>query len=226
MTTSNSAGRPSIVVLGGGFAGIGAARALKHADADIVLVDHRDYHTFQPLLYQVATDLLEAAAVGHPLRDLFHDQDNITYHEASATGIDAERREVHLSEMDSLHYDHLVLALGAQVNFFGTEGATENAFPMYTLADAVRVRAHVLRLWEAADKDHALLDDGVLNIVVVGGGPTGVESAGAMAELYRNVFCDDYPDLPQKQARIILVEAAPELPLLQIGRSPAARGAR
>ncbi|MGO9754641.1 MAG: NAD(P)/FAD-dependent oxidoreductase [Solirubrobacteraceae bacterium] len=174
-------------------------------------VDQHDYHTFQPLLYQVATDLLETTAVGHPLRDLFHDQHNITFHETQATSVDLAKREVDVSDMDPLPYDYLVLALGAKVNFFGTEGAQENAFPMYTLPDAVRVRTHVLKKWEAADKDHALLDDGALNVVVVGGGPTGVESAGALAELYRNVFSEDYPNLPQEQAQIILVEAAPEL---------------
>jgi NADH dehydrogenase, FAD-containing subunit len=190
---------------------VGAARALKDAAADVVVIDQHDYHTFQPLLYQVATDLLETAAVGHPLRDLFHDQPNVTVREATATAVDLEKREVHLSEIDPVPYDYLVIALGAQVNFFGTEGADEHAFPMYTLADALRVREHVLRKWEAADNDHGLLEDGALNVVVVGGGPTGVESAGAMAELYRNVFSEDYRNLPQEQARIILVEASPEL---------------
>jgi NADH dehydrogenase len=211
VTTDNSARRPRVVVLGGGFGGVGAARALKDAAADVVVIDQHDYHTFQPLLYQVATDLLETAAVGHPLRDLFHDQPNVTVREATATAVDLEKREVHLSEIDPVPYDYLVIALGAQVNFFGTEGADEHAFPMYTLADALRVREHVLRKWEAADNDHGLLEDGALNVVVVGGGPTGVESAGAMAELYRNVFSEDYRNLPQEQARIILVEASPEL---------------
>lgn len=211
MNTEDSAARPRVVILGGGFAGLGAAQALEDSDVDIVLVDQHDYHTFQPLLYQVATDLLETTAVGHPLRDLFHDQPNVTVHEATVTAIDLGKREVQLSEMDPLQYDYLVLALGAQVNFFGIEGANEHAFPMYTLADAVRLRAHVLSKWEAADKDHALLDDGTLNIVVVGGGPTGVESAGALAELYRNVFSADYPTIPQEQARIILIEAGDDL---------------
>jgi NADH:quinone reductase (non-electrogenic) len=211
VTTESSADRPRVVVLGGGFAGVGAARALEDADVDVVLIDQHNYHTFQPLLYQVATDLLETTAVGHPLRDLFDDQTNVTVHQAAVTAIDLAKQEVHTSEMAPLSYDYLVVALGAQVNFFGTEGAEEHAFPMYTLADAMRVREHVLRKWEAADKDHALLDDGTLNVVVVGGGPTGVESAGALAELYRNVFSHDYRDLPQEQARIILVEAAPDL---------------
>ena len=203
--------RPRVVILGGGFAGIGAARALKGADADVVLVDKHDYHTFQPLLYQLATDLLETAAVGHPLRDLFHEQPNVTVHQDAVTGIDLEKREARFAELAPITYDHLVLALGAEVNFFGTEGASEHAFPMYTLADAVRLKEHVLEKWEAADKKPELAEDGALNIVVVGGGPTGVESAGALIELYRGDFSKDYPSQPQEHARIVLVEAGGEL---------------
>ena len=203
--------RPRIVVLGGGFGGIGAARALKGVDADVVLVDKHDYHTFQPLLYQLATDLLEPSAVGHPLRDLFHEQPNVAVHQDEVTGIDLEKREARFTELAPITYDYLVLALGAEVNFFGTEGAEQHAFPMYTLADAVRLKDHVLEKWEAADKKPELADQGALNIVVVGGGPTGVESAGALIELYRGDFSKDYPSLSQDKARIMLVEAAPEL---------------
>ncbi|MGH8913471.1 MAG: NAD(P)/FAD-dependent oxidoreductase, partial [Acidimicrobiia bacterium] len=170
-----------------------------------------DYHTFQPLLYQVATDLLETAACGHPLRDLFHDQRNATVHEATVTGIDLAGHEVQFAEMGALKYDYLVLALGAHVNFFGVSGADKHAFPMYTLADAVRLRDHVLRKWEAADRDPGLIDDGAVNVVVVGGGPTGIESAGAMSELYSSNFAEDYPRIPQDRARIVLVEAGQAL---------------
>ena len=211
MTNDGQAARPRVLVLGGGFAGVGAARALKKADVEIVVVDKHDYHTFQPLLYQVATALLEPAEVGHPLRDLFNDQKNTRVHVDSVTGIDLGRREVQFAEMKPLSYDYLVLALGAEVNFFGASGAPEHAFPMYTLADAVRLRKHVLERWEAADKDHSLAEDGSLHIVVVGGGPTGVESAGALAELYNNTFAEDYPDVPKEHARITLVEASPQL---------------
>ena len=127
------------------------------------------------------------------------------------TAIDLERREVQFAEMAPLSYDYLVLGLGAVVNFFGTEGAAEHAFPMYTLADALRLREHVLQRWEAADRDPSLVDDGALNIVVVGGGPTGVESAGALGELYRSIFSKDYRQLPQEEARIVLVEASLDL---------------
>jgi NADH dehydrogenase len=200
-----------VLVLGGGFAGVGAAQKLKKADADVVLVDRHDYHTFQPLLYQLATGLLETTAVGHSLRDLVKDQDNATIHQAAVTGIDLGAKEVEFDGLAPIAYDYLVLALGAEVNFFGTEGAPEHAFPMYTLPDAMRLKNHILDLWEAADKDPDLVDDGALNVVVVGGGPTGVETAGAVAELYRANFDRDFPDIPQEQARVILVEAGDDI---------------
>ena len=207
MSSESQRAQPLVLVLGGGFAGIGAARALKDADADVVLVDRHDYHTFQPLLYQVATALLERTAVGHPIRGLFHEQPNVRVHLDEVTGIDLDTRTVSFGEMAPITYDYLVLALGAEVNFFGTEGAPEHAFPMYTLADAIRLRRHLLAKWEAADKDPALAEDGALNVVVVGGGPTGVESAGALAELYDTNFSDDYPDIARERAKITLVEA-------------------
>ncbi|HVG97104.1 MAG TPA: NAD(P)/FAD-dependent oxidoreductase [Chloroflexota bacterium] len=208
---SGQPARPRVVILGGGFGGVGAARQLKKADADVVLLDEHDYHTFQPLLYQVATGLLDGSTVGHPLRDLFHDQGNVTVHQAKVTGIDLAGRQVQCADMAPLSYDYLVLALGARVNFFGVEGAAEHAFPLYTLADAERLKAHILHQWEQADRDRSLVDDGALNVVVVGGGPTGVESAGALAELYRGNFAADYPQLPEEQAKITLVEAGPAL---------------
>jgi NADH dehydrogenase len=206
---ANHGSRPRVLILGGGFAGIGAARKLRDAPVDVVLVDQHDYHTFQPLLYQVATDLLDTAAVGHALRDLFRDQDNAVVHQATVSGVDLDGREVQFAEMKPLGYDYLVLALGAEVNFFGTEGAAEHAFPMYTLPDALRLKEHVLQRWQAADRDPDLIDDGALNVVIVGGGPTGVETAGALAELYRSNFSSDYPGMPQEKARLILVEAGP-----------------
>ncbi len=210
-TPKNNGERPRVLVLGGGFGGVGAAQKLKKSDVDVVLVDKNDYHTFQPLLYQVATGLLEQPAVGHPLRDLFHEQDNARVHQDAVTEIDLSRRKVRFKELEPHSYDHLVLGLGAEVNFFGVEGAAEHGFPLYTLADAVRLKDHVLRTWEAADRNRALVDDGALNVVVVGGGPTGIETAGALAELYNGVFRKDYPDVPSEQARIVVVEAGPEL---------------
>jgi NADH:quinone reductase (non-electrogenic) len=205
------ADRGRVVILGGGFAGIGAARKLKGADIDVDLIDCNDFHTFQPLLYQLATGLLEPSAVGHPLRDLFHEHPNVAVHQATVTGIDLDARQVSFAEMEPLGYDHLVLALGAQVNYFGVNGAAEHAFPLYGLNDAMRLKEHMLERWEAADRDPHLVDDGALNVVIVGGGATGIETAGALAELYRQDFAKDYPRLPQEQAEIRLVEAGDEL---------------
>ena len=206
-----TAERPRVLILGGGFAGVGAAKKLEHADAEVVLVDRHDYHTFQPLLYQLATGLLEQTAVGHSLRALLEEQDNTSVHKATVTAIDLDAREVTFAEIPPLSYDYLVLGLGAEVNFFGTEGAAEHAFPMYTLPNAVRLKDHLLERWEAAERDPSLVEDGALNVVIVGGGPTGVETAGAVAELYRADFAKDYPTLSQDDARVILVEAGPEL---------------
>jgi len=203
--------RPRVLILGGGFAGVGAAQKLKDADAEGVLVDRHDYHTFQPLLYQLATGLLEQTAVGHSLRDLVQEHENTTVHQAPVTAIDLDAREVQFDGLAPITYDYLVFGLGAEVTFFGTKGAAEHAFPMYTLPHAIRLKDHLIERWESADRDPKLIDDGALNVVVVGGGPTGVETAGAIAELYRGVFTKDFPSVPQEQARVILVEAGPEL---------------
>jgi NADH:ubiquinone reductase (H+-translocating) len=206
-----NAARPRVLVLGGGFAGVGAAQKLKDAEAEVVLIDRHDYHTFQPLLYQLATGLLETTAVGHSLRDLLEGQENTTLHIGTVTAVDLDAREVRFDELEPMTYDYLVFCLGAEVNFFGTAGAADHAFPMYTLPHAMRLKDHLLERWEAADRDPSLVEDGALNIVIVGGGPTGVETAGAVAELYRSAFAKDYPVVPQEQARVILVEAGPEL---------------
>src|SRR5207253_7962701 len=120
-----SGSRPRVLVLGGGFAGIGAAQKLRKSDVDVVLVDGHDYHTFQPLLYQVATGLLEQPAVGHPIRDLVHEQENARVHQDTVTAIDLDARGVRFSELVPLTYDYLVFGLGAEVNFFGVDGAQE-----------------------------------------------------------------------------------------------------
>jgi NADH dehydrogenase len=204
-------GRPRVLVLGGGFAGVGAAQKLKEAEAEVVLVDRHDYHTFQPLLYQLASGLLDTTAVGHSLRDLLARHENTVIHKARVTAIDLEKRTVEFTEIEPVSYDYLVLGLGAEVNFFGTPGAREHAFPMYTLPHAVHLKDHLLERWEAADRDPSLIAQGALNVVVVGGGPTGVETAGALAELYRGDLAKDYPGVTPEEARVILVEAGPEL---------------
>ena len=198
-----------MLVLGGGFGGIGAAKKLAKSPVDVVLVDRHDYHTFQPLLYQLATGLLEQSAVGHPIRDLFHKQDNVRVHNDAVVSVDLEGREARFEQLEPQPFDYLVLALGAEVNFFGVEGAAEHGFPLYTLPDAVQLKDHVLERWEAADRDRTLAEAGALNVVVVGGGPTGVETAGAIAELYSGLLRKDFPDLPP--GRVVLVEGSPEI---------------
>ena len=208
---SSGPGRPRVLILGGGFAGVGAAQKLKDADAEVVLVDRHDYHTFQPLLYQLATGLLETTAVGHSLRDLLARHDNTTIRKDTVAAVDLEAGRVSFAGLAPISYDYLVYGLGAEVNYFGTQGASEHAFPMYTLPHAVRLKDHLLERWEAADRDPGMIADGALNVVVVGGGPTGVETAGALAELYRGNFARDYGNVSADDARITLVEAGPEL---------------
>jgi NADH dehydrogenase len=176
-----------------------------------VLVDANDYHSFQPMLYQLATGLLDTTAVAHSLRDLFQHQKNATVHQATVSAIDLDRREVQFTDMPALQYDYLVVGLGAVVQFFGCNGAPQNAFPLYTVEDALRLRSHIIGRWEAADRDPSLIDDGALNVVVVGGGPTGIESIGALTELYASDFAKDYRGVAADQARLTLVEAGPEL---------------
>ena len=121
-------------------AGLGAARKLEDADVDVVLVDANDYHSFQPMLYQLATGLLDTTAVAHSLRDLFQHQKNATVHQATVSAVDLAGREVQFADMAPLQYDYLVVGLGAVVQFFGCNGAAENAFPLYTVEDALRLQ--------------------------------------------------------------------------------------
>jgi len=198
--------RPVVVILGAGFGGIGAVSKLKKALVDIVLVDQHDYHTFQPLLYQVATDVLDPTTVGYPIRAFVDRQKNLSFTQASVTNIDLENQLVSFSNWEPQKYDYLIVALGGKANFLNIAGAEEHSFPLYTLNDAVKLKNQVLKRFEAADKSHAMVDDGALDMVIVGGGPTGVETAGAMADLYYSSLARDFPGLPVAQAKITLVE--------------------
>ena len=155
-----SAPQYDVIVVGSGFGGVAAARRLARSKKSVLMISAAAQYVFQPLLYQLATCLLETTAVGHSLRDLVKDQDNATIHKAVITAIDLDAKEVRFDALAPIAYDYLVLALGAEVNFFGTEGAAEHAFPMYTLPDAVRLKNHVLDRWEASDKNVDLVDDG------------------------------------------------------------------
>ena len=203
---------PHIIVLGAGFAGAGAVRKLKDAPVRITIIDQNDYHTFQPLLYQLATNELDTTQVGFPVRETMHRQDNAVFHQAKVTGVDLAGKQVHLDGMEPMTYDYLVVGLGAVVNTFGVPGADDHAFPLYTIRDALRLKYQLLQTLEAVDKDPSLVDDGALTFCVVGGGPTGVETAGALAEFLHFVAEEDYPNLPIKEkAQVILLEASPHL---------------
>jgi NADH:ubiquinone reductase (H+-translocating) len=203
--------QPHVVIVGAGFGGLSVAEQLDHVPVRVTLIDRHNYHTFQPLLYQVATSLLNAEDVGAPVRGLFRHQQNVNFQLATVTGINIADRKIDLSEGGPIDYDYLVLAGGATVNYFGTPGAAEHAFPLYTLMNAVRLRNQVMERFEAADRDPTLVDDGALNFVVVGAGPTGVETAGALSDLFYNLLPRDYHQLATDKARIIMVEMGHEV---------------
>lgn len=198
--------RPTVLILGAGFGGLGAARKLAKAPVDVLLVDRHDYHTFQPMLYQVATDVLDPETVGHPVREYVDVQGNLRFVTADITAIDLDGRRVSFEDFEDQTYDYLVVALGGRVNFFGTAGAEEHAFPLYTLSDSIRLKNHVLELFEEAVKMPPPDAPRMLDMVIVGGGPTGVETAGAMADLYYNTLAEDAPRFPIGDACITLVE--------------------
>ena len=197
---------PKVVVVGAGFGGIEVARHLHDVPVEVTLVDRNNFHTFQPLLYQVATAGLNAADVAHAVRGLFHGQRNVRFRQGTVTGVDWDAKAVHVDGQPDLPFDHLVLAGGASVTHFATTGAAAHGFPLYTLEDAVVLRNHIVERFEAADTDPTEVDRGGLTFVVVGGGPTGVETAGALAELFAMVFRKDYPSLDVTRARVVLVE--------------------
>ena len=200
-----------VVILGAGFGGVGALKKLRDADLRITIVDKRDYHTFQPLLYQVATDELGPTEVGFPIRELLHGHKNISFHQAVVKSVDLAQRQVVTDSTAPIQYDYLVLGLGAMVNFFHTPGADQYALPLYTMEDAIRLKEHILKTFEAVDKNPALIDDGALTFCVVGGGPTGVELTGALVELLHIELKKDYPNLPVDKAQVFLYEHSPNL---------------
>ena len=200
-----------VVIVGAGFGGLGVAEQLAHVPVEVTLIDQHDYHTFQPLLYQVATSLLNAEDVGAPIRGLFRHQDNVTFHMATVTQVDMPGHKIQLSDGRHVSYDYLVLAGGATVNYFNTPGAAEHAFPLYTLRNAVKLRSRILERFEAADRDPTLIKEGALNFVIVGAGPTGVETAGALSDLFYNLLPRDYHQLATEKARVIIVERGKEV---------------
>jgi len=202
---------PHVVILGAGFGGMGAVQKLRNAPVRVTIIDRHDYQTFQPLLYQLATDELSPADVAHPVRETLHGHANVAFHKTVVSSIDLAGKRVVVDGMEPLEYDYLVLALGAVVSFHGVPGAAEHALPLYSLPDALKLREHVLKLLEEVDKKPALVDEGALNFCIVGGGATGVELAGALAEMLHVDLAADYPQMPVDRARVILCEHSPHV---------------
>ena len=200
-----------VVIVGAGFGGLRAARELKRLPVNVLLVDQNNYHTFQPLLYQVATAALDPEEIGHSVRGIFHAQPNFSFRLGKACGVDWPAKMLLFEEGKPEHFDYLILAAGTITNYFNIEGIAENAFPLKSMEEAVRLRSHLMRQFEAADADPGLIDKGVLNFVVGGGGPTGVEMAGSLVELFRMVLRKDFPHLDHTKARVIVVEALDKL---------------
>ena len=197
-----------IVIIGAGFGGLRVAQKLAGRPVDVTVIDKRNYHLFQPLLYQVATAGISPHEIAYPVRAIFQRQKNFEFLMRRVNGVDFESQTV-LTDQGDVTYDYLVIAAGASVNFFGNASLEENALPLKDVSDAVDVRNHVLRVFELAaqeqdeDKRQALL-----TFVAVGGGPTGVETAGALSELIRLVLRRDYPRLDLSNVRVLLLEAA------------------
>jgi NADH dehydrogenase len=198
--------RPHVVIIGSGFGGIRAAKGLAHVEVDVTLIDANNFHTFQPLLYQVATAGLDADDIGFPIRRIFRRNHSIGFVLGEVTGIDLEHQTVAVDGDRVFSYDYLVIAAGSISTSFGIDGVGTHTFALKTLHDALRLRTHLLSQFERASADSATPVD--LGVVVVGGGPTGVEMAGGIRELIDKVFQKDYPDLAATPTPITLVEAA------------------
>jgi len=200
-----------ILIAGGGFAGLKLATKLTKSNFQIVLIDKNNFHQFQPLYYQVATAGLEPSAISFPLRKIFQHSHNVIIRIAEITAINTDLKEVTTS-LGNISFDILVIAMGVDTNFFGMHSIAEKAIPMKSVAEALRLRNNLLQNFEDAlletdlEKQRALL-----NIVVVGGGPTGVEVSGTLAELKRHVLPKDYPELDFGRMNIYLVEAGSRL---------------
>jgi NADH:ubiquinone reductase (H+-translocating) len=196
-----------VVIVGGGFAGVGCARRLAgRDDVSVTLVDRNNYHQFQPLLYQVATSQLASSDIAYSLRKLFHGDANVDVTLADVASVEPEAHTAVTADGERIGGDVLVVAAGSRPNFFGTPGADAHAFPLYSLDDAQRLRSRIIGVFEQADRDPALVDQGALNFVIVGGGPTGVEMAGALADLIHGTIAAEYHHLAVSAAQVHVVD--------------------
>ncbi len=202
---------PRVVIVGGGFAGLAVARGLEDQELQVVLIDKHNYHTFQPLLYQVATGGLEPDSIAFPLRKRFNDVDNFYFRLAEVTNVNAEKNIIETS-IGNLEYDKLVIATGSTTNFFGNTNIKKFAMEMKSVPQALNIRSLVLENFEEALLEKNLEKRlALMNFVIVGGGPTGVELAGALAEMKKGILPKDYPDLDIRQMKINLIQSSGEL---------------
>ena len=205
--------RHRVVVVGAGFGGLNVVRALHDVDVDVTVVDENNFHTFQPLLYQVATAGLAADDVAHPVRSIFRRRraSPVETVMGAVVEIDTDARTVTTDTGVDVGYDTLVVAAGAVSDDFGVDGVDRHAFPLKSLDDALALNRHVIATFEGASRRADDLPPGALDVVISGGGPTGVEMAGGLAELYEQVLADDFPELPVADARIVIVEQSDRL---------------
>jgi len=202
---------PRVVIVGAGFGGLTAAKALRHARAQVTIIDRQNHHLFQPLLYWVATAGLSPADISSPIRSILHRQKNTEVMMAEVTGIDLEQQRVLMGE-HALSYDYLVLATGAHDNYFGHPEWEHYAPGLKSITDAISIRRTILLAFEAAEiESDPRKIQSLLTFVLVGAGPTGVEMSGAIAELAHKALASDFRHIDTKSARIILVEAAPRI---------------
>ena len=201
--------RPRVVIAGAGFGGLTCARALKHAPVEVLLVDRNNYHLFTPLLYQVASALLDPGEIARPVRQLIRPLHNADFLEANITGVDFDGRRL-LTDHGPVPYDYLVLATGAKSDFFGNTTLAEHSIGLKQLDEGLAVRNRILSQFEESrwEKDAARRRK-LLTFAIVGGGPTGVEMAGALSELIRFVLRKDYRGLDTNEVSVVLIEAAP-----------------
>ena len=198
---------PTVVIVGAGFGGLRAARALRGAPVQVVLLDRNNYHLFQPLLYQVATAGLEPEQIAKPVRAILRGQSNLDFRMVAVSGADLAARRLETTA-GPIAYDYLILAVGSETNYFGLESVARYGFGLKDVPEAVAIRNHVLTCFERAMLEpDAEQRRALLTFVVVGGGPTGVEMAGALSELIRLVLVKDYPRLNIKDVRVLLLEA-------------------
>ena len=208
--------RPHVVILGAGFGGIKAAQLLAKEDVDVTIVDKHNYHLFQPLLYQVSTSILSEDEISYPIRAFFQKNDNIDFFMAEATGFDPTNNVVKTTHGD-VTYDYLIIATGATTNYFGMKSVEEHSYPMKTLRESTLLRNHLIRTFERASRveNDAELKKALMTIIVVGGGPTGIEEAGAISELVHSAMKKDYHNLDMNDVDIKLIEATDKvLPMM------------